>query len=406
MSQADNRITIAYFLSDINSGGVNTVQAVIVKGIDRRRFKAVVVVCGSGVIGAELAGYADEFYNLNVGSFPKVRKLVKGKVVSDNLAWLKLIIWICRSFLAFKKWLKIHKPDIIHSHIIHYNFISGLCGKLSGIPSVWHIHNSQRQTFRRGGPFLVEGYLASKLASCFIAVSRYTAETFHSSWSSKTKVVYNRIDTNNILSNQQKGRLRKLAKANDNDKLVGVVGIVQYRKGFDRFVEAAGITAKKMNNVKFVIVGPANSTEGERILEQLKERVKQLGIQDRFTFAGGVENACYCVGDMDVFFMCSRPDAEALPMVVIEAMAAGVPIVGFDSFSMDEIVQDGKTGFLIPDGNLDKAAERITELLSDQNLADKFKNESIKRAKSKFDVSGFIENIEKLYLQILDKKIL
>ena len=72
---------------------------------------------------------------------------------------------------------------------------------------------------------------------------------------------------------------------------------------------------------------------------------------------------------MDTFFMCSLKGTEPFGLVVTEAMAAGVPVVAFANDAMPEIIEDGKTGFLVPEGDTDSAAERVLRILEDDNAA-------------------------------------
>jgi glycosyltransferase involved in cell wall biosynthesis len=398
----ERKLRIVLFVSDTNAGGVAAIQRLLVEGISREKFHIIVVACGPGPVAKDLMEHADEYYNLGVGSFPLLRKLRKGKAGEDVWGWLKLTVWLFRCVWRLWRWLRKSNVDIIHSHIVHYNLIAGIAGRLAGVPSVWHIHGSQNRSWRRGGPFLVEGYLASWLASKFIAVSHYTAETFHHSWKRKATVLWNGIDIDGIAFSQKRGRLREMAGVLDHEKLVGVIGLIEYRKGMDRFIQVAAKVAQYYEDVKFIIIGSPINEMGEKFLIQLKHSAANYGIADKVCFAGRVENASCCVGDLDVFFMCSRPGAEALPTVVLEAMSGKVCVVGFSNFSMPEIIEEGKTGFLVAEGDVEGAADKILEILDNEQLANSFKDAAFDRVKEKFDLPVWVEGIEKLYMEILD----
>ena len=111
----------------------------------------------------------------------------------------------------------------------------------------------------------------------------------------------------------------------------------------------------------------------------------------------------YYIGDMDAFFMCSRPGTETFGLIVIEAIAASVPVVAFNNDAMSEIIIDGKAGFLVPEGDIDSAAECILRILDDKSLADNIKKAALNRVRNNFDIPILVDNVQKLYCKILQK---
>ena len=398
---AKEKPKICFLVSDTNPGGVATMQKILVKNINRDKFKVIVVAFGSGEPAAKLEKLADEYHLLPVGSYPILRNLKNGKLRENHVAWLRLLLWVMKSIWYFVKWLRKEKVDIIHSHILQYSLIAGISGRITGIPSVWHIHVEKIMAWRRGGPFLVEGYLASLLATKFIAVSNFTAGTFHHSWKKKTAVIWNAIDAKSIISNQHPSELRGLANVSENEKLVGVLGLISHRKGFDRFIETASEVAGKRKDVKFVIIGGALGVSGPRCHDELVELSQKYGMTSKLYFTGNIDNAPYYLGDMDVFFMSSRPMTETFGLVVIEAMVANVPVVAFDNDAMPEIIENGKTGFLVPEGDTTLAAERILQILDDPQLSEEFKQAARMRVFENFDIPILMNKIEHLYKEIL-----
>ena len=88
---------------------------------------------------------------------------------------------------------------------------------------------------------------------------------------------------------------------------------------------------------------------------------------------------------------------------VIEAMAASVPVVAFNNDAMGEIIIDGKTGFLVPEGDIDLAAEHISRILDDKSLADNIKKAALNHVRNNFDIPILVDNIQKLYCETLQK---
>jgi glycosyltransferase involved in cell wall biosynthesis len=392
---------VVFFVSDFNAGGVENIQTTIAKNIDRNKFHTIVVTCGPGEVAKRIAKYTDEYHNLGTGTLPLLKKDRNYQHVENYKAWLRLIWWTMRSIWILTLWFQNNKADLIHSHILHYHLIAGVAAILVRIPCVWHIHNPQRRSLRRGGPFLVEGILASMLASKFIAVSQHTCKSFHASWKKKSIVIQNAVDCNEISTKQKPGKLRKLGKIADSEKLVGAVCIIQKRKGLDRFIDTAIILSKIHRNVKFIVVGPANNEAGEGLIQELKEVAELNGIYQLLSFTGELDDACFYIGDMDALFMCSYPGAETFGVVVIEAMAAGVPVVAFENDAMPEIIENGRSGFLVPDGDILMAANTINMILNNEMLAEELCVNAKDRVFKYFNIDAFVASIESIYDQLI-----
>lgn len=393
---------IVMLISNANPGGVFTSTSLLVKNIDRSKFQVIAVACGSGAMADKIGSLADEYYNLNVGTFPRVRKMVNEQYREDYFAWAKLFIWLLRCIWQFTKWLYKHKPAIIHSNGTHFDLIAGISGRLARVPSIWHIrfpaNTAKNRNFLVG---LVEGPIAAKLPTRIIANSNYTATTFHKTWQKKTKVVWNAIDVSSIRNHQQAGKLRQMANVGHGDKLIGAMGLISHRKGMDRFVEVASLIVKERNDVKFVIVGGAPQEMEQMVRTELIKLANDKGLFGKLFFAGDIPNAAYCMGDMNVLFMCSRPGTESFGLVVIEAMAASVPVVAFANDAMPEIIEDGRTGFLVLEGDIENVKDRVLKILDDLELAENLRTNALKRIYENFDYPILTGNIIKVYEDVL-----
>jgi len=398
---------IAFLVGDTDIGGIITSVALLVKNIDRSKFHVVVVVCGSSPISPLIVNYADECHYLNTESYVPLRKIKNGKLQENLFARFHLITWLTKSIWRLSRWLRKEKIDLIHTNSIQFSLIAGIAGKIAKVPSIWHIRSPKNVAWRRGGPFLVEGYLASWLATKFVANSYFTARGFHKSWKNKTVVIWNAIDVNHIIEHQCHGRLREIAKVPQDKKLVGILGLMEHRKGIDRFIKMAGKLAKKRQDVRFVVIGGdiVQKEISQAVKADLVKLVENLGLSEKLCFTGNIDNASYYLGDMDVFFMCSRPGTETFGLVLIEAMAAGVAVVAFNNDAMGEIIVDGETGYLVPEGDVDLAAERISTILEDDGLANHIKEAGLARVRAEFDVPVLINKIQELYCEILANRI-
>ncbi|GEM_PF-1898728 len=398
-----NKLKIAMFISDTNAGGLETLITMLAKNIDREKFQVVVVTCGPGPVATRISKYGDEYHNLETGSFPRISKFRNDVYYTDIFAIPTLVLWMIKTTWRMYFWLRKNKIDLIHSHLAAFSLMAGIAGRIAGIPLIWHLHCPPKVRWSRGGPLLTGGYLASWVTTRFIAISRFIADQTHRSWKKKIVTVLNASDVKMLACKQYRGRLRKMANISQNEKLVGIVAVVSPRKGLPRFIEMAGEIANKRDDMKFVVIGAVDTEMGEKIFSDLAAMTEKLGISDKVRFIKNLESAANYLGDMDAFFMCSLPGTEPFGLVVTEAMAAGVPVVSFANDAMPEIIEDGKTGFLVPEGDTALAGERILQILNDDNLAAQIAEAAREKTYEKFDCPIFVNNIEKVYMEVSQK---
>ncbi len=149
-------------------------------------------------------------------------------------------------------------------------------------------------------------------------------------------------------------------------------------KQFDKLIEAYAASALPGYGVKLVLLG-----EG-MLEENLKQQAAALGLQDRVVFAGFQENPYAFMRDALFFVLSSRN--EGLPMVLIEALACGTPVVSFDCLTgPSEIVEHGQNGLLVPDQDVPALTAAINTLYNDKTLYNHCKQNTAKSLQ-KFDL--------------------
>ena len=171
--------------------------------------------------------------------------------------------------------------------------------------------------------------------------------------------------------------------------VVGSIGRLDWQKAYDVLVRALpdlpGVTA--------VIVG-----EGEE-RGRLEALAAELGVSDRLELAGWIDDARSRLAAFDVFVLPSR--FEGLPLVAIEAMLAGVPVVATDVGSVSEAVVDGSTGQLVPPDDPAALARAIASLLADPALRLEMGQRGRHRALELFRLEDMAARYETLYDEVL-----
>jgi glycosyltransferase involved in cell wall biosynthesis len=178
--------------------------------------------------------------------------------------------------------------------------------------------------------------------------------------------------------------------------LVAMIGRVQPWKGQHVFVKAAATVAQHVPDARFVIVGGASGAEDEQYLESLRTTSAKLGIADRVMFTGERNDVANFIAAADVIVHASV-DPEPFGLVLIEAMAAGKPVIASNGGGPAEIVLDGETGFLTDPGDAQALAERTITLLRDPELRARMGAAASARVEHEFSFEQMIERLEQVF---------
>lgn len=176
--------------------------------------------------------------------------------------------------------------------------------------------------------------------------------------------------------------------------VVGIVGRLQPWKGQHVFLRAAALVP----SARFVVVGDAIGGFSAGYPAQLRALVAELGIQDRVTFAGHRDDVAAVLATLDVFVHASLD--EPFGIVILEALAAGVPVIAADGGGVPEIIQDGVNGFLVEHGDAETIAHAIEALLSDAALRQRFIAQGLQTVREHFTTQRMVEDFTRALEEI------
>jgi glycosyltransferase involved in cell wall biosynthesis len=181
-----------------------------------------------------------------------------------------------------------------------------------------------------------------------------------------------------------------------HDPVLGVVAHILPHKGYDDLVQALALLQEQVPTLKCLVVGRAPRRSYLQELLQLAER---LSVRGRLIVVGFQEDVAPFLHAMDVFVLPSR--TEGLPITILEAMAAGKPVVATTAGGIPEVVRDGETGLLVPPGDPDRLAEAVMQLLEGPALAKAMGQAGRKRVTSVFTLEGEAEQTARVYRKVL-----
>lgn len=164
------------------------------------------------------------------------------------------------------------------------------------------------------------------------------------------------------------------------------------------FVDLAEQIAKKHQNVHFILVGDPFSGY-ESILKDLTQQIKDKKLESRVSYLGYRTDVPDLMRAMDIFVLPSIFQ-DPFPTVVLEAMAAALPVVATDSGGSVEMVVDGKTGFLIPPGNIDLGTQALEKLISNPELRKEFGEAGRSRVLLEYSLEAFQKKMKPVHGKI------
>jgi glycosyltransferase involved in cell wall biosynthesis len=180
--------------------------------------------------------------------------------------------------------------------------------------------------------------------------------------------------------------------------VVGSVGRLQPGKGQERFIRAIAALQQRGRDIHGLIVGGNAHNLSPGYVERLEQLANTLGVSGRITFTGQVDAAGPYIQLMDVLVSASR--SESFGIVLLEAMALGVPVASFDAGGPAEIVQDGRSGVLVPAGDDPSLVEALDRLVLDLFLRRRLAAAGLERFHTFFSAESMSRRMEQCLCEL------
>jgi len=298
---------------------------------------------------------------------------------------------LIRPWLRLHRLLKQEKPNILHTHLPRADLL-GFLTRLSGFSGSWvcSVHDIHSKSWRGRWALPFFGSVwrrADKVIAISEAVKSWLVQGYRLE-SEKVQVVYYEIEPERWCSPSRDLRFEwKLAEK----LLVGSVGRLESRKGHDLLIRAMPFIAQRFPQTMLLIAGHDPWGYG-RVLKGL---TAQLGLGEHVRFLGFQDDVPSFLHALDVFAFASR--SEGFGQVVIEAMAAGKPVVVSRIAPLTEIVVDGESGFWAESESPESFAEKIIWLFSHPEEARAMGRRGKERVYTLFSASRMVEETVCVY---------
>lgn len=253
-----------------------------------------------------------------------------------------------------KKAVAQYKPDVIHAHDMRASFVAALAAP--GVKIISHVHNSDfksRKVSVKSVLYLLSNLRISHII--WVSNSCYKGYVFHRCLAKKSTIMYNVLDL-------ARTEASVAADTQQYDYDIVYLGRLADPKNPQRLIRILSRVRQEKPDFKAGIAGTGD-------LEQItKELASEAGLENNIVFHGFVENPMKMLKSSGVMVMTS--DREGTPMVALEAMALGVPIVSTPTDGLCDLIQPGVTGYL--EWDEDAFAQHVLELISDPAVRARF----------------------------------
>ncbi len=332
----------------------------------------------------------------------------KGILLRDALAIpglkVKLIPYLIRpislfndikAFFILYKLIKNERFDIVHTHSSKAGILGRWAAKLAGTPVIIHtIHGFafyDRQNWLKRKLYVSLERWTAKITTRLIAVSKEIIRKGLKAGIGKKdqyQCIYYGVEKESFLSERNKNVIKK--NLGFSGEIVGTISCFKPQKALNDFLKAAAIVQENLPGSTFLIIGDGY------LRPSLESLVDRLNLKEKVVFSGWRKDIPDLLATMEIFVLSSL--WEGMPISILEAMAAGLPVVATAVDGVREIVLDKETGFLIAPGDYQSLARAILNLLRDKTLSQKMgrKGQEV-FLKGPFDPGKMVKDTINLY---------
>jgi glycosyltransferase involved in cell wall biosynthesis len=321
--------------------------------------------------------------------FPEVRQAVDRPLYAVPMRSR----WDLRAALTVARLVRHEGYDLLHSHTARSALIGALAARMARVPLVHHIHSpAAADTTRRFRNRLnaLSEHFSLRQATAFISVSEALAEYALGCGldPKRVTVVHNGVPTPGALD---------VRSTPDGTWTVGTVALFRPRKGLEVLLHALAELRDGGASLTLRAVGSFETPEYER---QIKALAEQLGLASAIQWVGFTRDVNAELRRMDVFVLPSL-FGEGLPMVVLEAMACGTPVVATRVAGTPEAIRDGQEGLLAEPGDSAGLAAALGRLIGGSIDWQSVRSRAYARQVDRFSDRAMAEGVARVYRQML-----
>lgn len=368
------RARVVYLAHTLAVGGAEEMVLNLVRHLPPEFERAVVCIDKAGPIGDEVRKTGVPFHVL--GLQPGMRRPT--------------------DLLRLQKFLHDCQPTIVHTFLLTASLYGRFAAMLARVPI---IIGTEVNIYERKQPMhrMAERWLMRQTDAVIASagsVRDFYIDQIHAD-PDKVVVIYNAVDWSQLQTTMPRAAFRAEMGLPADAPLAGIIARLTEQKAH-RFLFDAMAARAELATLHLLVTG-----DGE-LRDELRRRVDQLGLGSRVHFAGARRDLGNILGAIDMFVMPSL--WEGLPLSLVLAMGAGLPVIASRVAGIPEVVQDNVSGLLVDAGDATELATALVRVLQDAELGARLGREGRAFVRPRFGVDGYIASVTALYDKLLNDR--
>ncbi len=343
------KINLLYIITKLELGGAQKQLLSLITSLDPRRYSIFLITAEKGLL--------DEDAHLIPGL-----KVIHSRCLERPINPLKDLLALVQIY----RFIKENNIEAVHTHSSKAGILGRLAARLAGVKAIVHtVHgwsfNDYQSKACRSFAILLER-MSAHFTNKLIVVCEHDLEKglAHNVGSrSKFALIPYAINYSEFASSRDPVTRRELG-LNPEDLIIGMMSCFKPQKSPLDFIKLAYLVHKSFSRAKFILIGDG---ELRRVVEK---QIKEYDLVEQVVLTGWRRDIPRLLSAMDIFVLTSI--WEGLPISVLEAMAASLPVVATNTGGVSEIIVDSKTGFLVKRKDMDNMSEKVIMLLEDAGL--------------------------------------
>jgi glycosyltransferase involved in cell wall biosynthesis len=290
--------------------------------------------------------------------------------------------------------------DLVHTHLLHAGLLGRPLARIARVPAVIHTQHNTLHWESRSRMISCANRISLRAADRVVAVGERVArmvETHGGVPANRIQIIHNGIDTARFRPDGGREGLTGFTDIPADAPVIAMVAGFRRVKGHAVMLDAMVKIRRVLPEARLLLVG-----DGPR-RSAVEEAVARRGLADRVVLAGAREDVHRLLPGCAVAVLPSWE--EGIPVSALEAMACGLPVVATRVGGTPEVVEDGRTGLLVPPGDPRTLTAAVVGLLRQPDYARALGKEGREVAKTRFDVSRMVKKTALLYQDVLSQPV-
>jgi glycosyltransferase involved in cell wall biosynthesis len=342
------KINLLYIITKLELGGAQKQLLGLINHLDNKRFKPFLFTAQDGLLIPDALAITG-------------LQIRRSRFLERPLRPLKDVFALIQIYRYIKK----NNIDIVHTHSSKAGVLGRWAAKFARARFIihtvhgWSFNDYQAGLMRKFYIWLER--ITAKVTDKIIVVSNFDKyKGLNNNIGPESKYSLIRYGIDYAQFNIKDNRIKEELRFNTNDMVVGMVACLKPQKSPQDFIKLAFLIHKALPDIKFILAG--NGV----LRENIERLICQFGLEKQVFLLGWRRDIPKILSAIDVLVLTSL--WEGLPIVALEAMASSCPVVATDTGGIREVIQEGKTGFLVAPGDIEGMARKTIDLLKDRNL--------------------------------------